>query len=157
MKRRSLRLLAIDFTARGFGYVLLDAELGLLDWGFCGVLAADDNAFLSRIEERIDRGQPTALVLENFAPVKERAGALRRLALTMRLAEARQLGTCQVSRLVVRRVLGLTTKTEIARALAARFPELRQRMPPQRRRWMQEDDRMHLFDALSFALAVVGG
>jgi len=155
MKRRPLRLLAIDLTARGFGYALLDAELGLLDWGFCGVLATDDTAFMSRIEERVGRGQPTVLVLENFGRVPERANALRRLGLVMSFAEDHHLGVCQVSRVVVQRVLGLTTKTEIARALGEKYPELRQRVPPRRRRSMQEDDRMHIFDALSYALAVM--
>lgn len=156
MKRRPLRLLAIDLTGRGFGFALLDAKLGLLDWGFCCLLATDDDAFMMRIKERIDRGQPTALVLENFAPVKERANALRRMGFVMRFASDHHLGMCQVSRKVVQRVLGIPTKDEIAKALAVRFPELLPRLPPERERWMQEDDRMHIFDALSFGLAVMG-
>jgi hypothetical protein len=155
MISKSLRLLAIDLTGKGFGFVLLDAQLGLLDWGFCCVRSKDDDAFMERVKDRIDRGQPTVLVFENFAPVKARRNALKRLGLVMQLVTDHRLGICQVSRKVVQRVLGLRTKDEIAQALAARFPELQSRVPPERERWMQEADRMHIFDALSFGLAIM--
>ena len=77
MQPRPLRLLAIDLTAKGFGFALLDARLGLLDWGFSSLLATDDAVFLERVSTRIERGRPTALVLENFAPIKGRETALR--------------------------------------------------------------------------------
>jgi hypothetical protein len=155
MKRSSLRLLAIDLTAKGFGFALLDRRLGLLDWGFCTVLAADDEAFAARLCAKLDRGQPTVIVLENFAPTKGRETALRRRDFITKIAKERQLGTCHVSRIIVQRVLGFRTKARIASALADRFPELRPRIPPARKRWTTEDERMHIFDALALALAVV--
>jgi hypothetical protein len=155
MKRRTLRLLSIDLTAKGFGFALLDARLGLLDWGFSAMPATDDHVFMTRIVGRIDRGIPTALVLENFALVKGRENALRRRDIVMRIAADRRLGMCHVSRKIVQRVVGANTKTEIARKLAGRFPELQSRMPRERKRWTTEDERMHIFDALSFALVVM--
>lgn len=155
MKRRSLRLLAIDLSAKGFGFALLDRRLGLLDWGFCAVRSADDDGFRKRISAKIDRGRPTALVVENFAPVKGRENALRRRDLVMQMAAERHLGMCHVSPTIVRRVLRVSTKTEIARVLADRFPELQSRIPRDREGWRNEDERMHIFDALSFAAVVV--
>ena len=155
MTRRSLRLLSIDLTAKGFGFALLDAKLGLLDWGFSAVPATDDNAFIARVCARIDRGRPTALVLENFAPTKGRENALRRRDLVMRVATDRRMGMCHVSRTIVQRILVASTKTAIARKLAGRFPELQSRVPPERKRWTTEDERMHIFDALSLAVVVV--
>lgn len=156
MKRRSLRLLSIDLSAKGFGFALLDRRLGLLDWGFCGVRSADDDGFTKRILSKIDRGRPTALVVENFAPVKGRENALRRRDLVMQMASERHMGMCHVSPTIVRRVLKVSTKTEIARVLAERFPELQSRIPRDREGWRNEDERMHIFDALSFAAVVVG-
>ena len=78
MTKRPLRLLAIDLTAKGFGFALVDKKLSLLDWGFSSMRAADDAALLARVSARIDRGNPTALVLENFAPTPERPTATRR-------------------------------------------------------------------------------
>ncbi len=48
-------------------------------------------------------------------------------------------------------------KHEIARAVAELFPELSHRLPPRRKAWMSEDERMGIFDAASFALTVLGG
>jgi hypothetical protein len=117
--------------------------------------ATDDNIFMTRVVARIDRGRPTAIVLENFAPTKGRENALRRRDIVMKVATDRRLGMCQVSRKIVQRILGVSTKAEIARTLAARFPELQSRVPPERKRWMNEDERMHIFDALSFAVVVM--
>lgn len=155
MTRRTLRLLAIDLTAKGFGFALLDRRRGLLDWGFCTVLATDDVAFAARLNAKIDRGQPSVIVLENFATIKGRENAEKRRAFVARLAGERHLGTCHVSRIVVQRILGLRTKEQIARALADRFPELRSRIPPARKRWTTEDERMHIFDALALAVVVM--
>ena|ERR1035437_227790 len=155
MKRRPLRLLSIDLTAKGFGFALLDAKRGLLDWGFSAVPATDDSVFMTRVIAKIARGGPTAIVLENFTPTKGRENALRRRDMVMALATDRRLGMCHVSRTIVRRILGVNTKAEIAQQLAGKFPELQSRMPPERRRWMNEDERMHIFDALSFATIVI--
>jgi hypothetical protein len=150
-----LRLLAIDLTAKGFGFALLDARLGLLDWGFSSCPAADDVVFLARVAARIDRGRPTTLVLENFAPIRGRDAAVRRQGLAIKLAEERRIGLCQVSQKIVQRILGPATKTEIATTLADRFPELKPRIPPARQRWTSEDERMHIFDALSLAIVIL--
>jgi hypothetical protein len=156
MRRRSLRLLGIDLTAKGFGFALLDVNLGLLDWGFCTVRATDAGGFGSRLLSKIERGGPTVLVVENFDPTKARENAVRRLEAIIDLALARNIGMCQVSRKIVRRTLGVANKTEAAKAIAMRFPELQSRMPEHRDKRTSEDERMHIFDALSFALAVVG-
>ncbi|HYM60757.1 MAG TPA: hypothetical protein VEZ11_07680 [Thermoanaerobaculia bacterium] len=155
MQPRPLRLLAIDLTAKGFGFALLDARLGLLDWGFSSLLASDDDLFLERVSARIERGRPTALVLENFAPIKGRETALRRRDLAIALAGERKIGLCQVSQKIVQGILGPGTKAEIARVLVQRFPELQHRMPRERTRWSTEDERMHIFDALALAVVVM--
>lgn len=155
MKRKPLRLLAIDLTAKGFGFVLLDAKLGLLDWGFCAMPATDDAKFVVRVTSRIERGRPTALVMENFAPTEARETAVRRCALAIRLAEERRIGLCQVSKKIVQGILGPATRTQIAQQLAKRFPELVSRLPAMRKPWNSEDERMHIFDALSLAVTIL--
>lgn len=155
MQPTPLRLLAIDLTAKGFGFALLDARLGLLDWGFSSFPATDDALFLERVSTRIDRGHPTALVLENFAPIKGREAAVRRRDLAIALATERKIGLCQVSQKIVQGILGPGTKAQIAKTLAGRFPELRHRMPRERTRWSTEDERMHIFDALALAVVVL--
>jgi hypothetical protein len=48
---------------------------------------------------------------------------------------------------------GAKNKDEIARMIAKRFPELRSSLPPRRKPWMPEDERMATFDAAALALA----
>ena len=110
MKRRHLRLLAIDLTAKGFGYALVDKRHGLLDWGFSTLIAGDEVGFQRRVGKRIDRGRPTALVMESWPTVAGRENAQKRTEALMRMAAERHLGTCFVSRIVVRRVFGAETK-----------------------------------------------
>ena len=46
------------------------------------------------------------------------------------------------------------TKYEIAVAIAERFPELGQILPPPRKLWMPEDKRMGTFDAVAWGLTL---
>jgi hypothetical protein len=52
--------------------------------------------------------------------------------------------------------LGVRNKNEIARFIAARFPELARSLPPERKPWMSEDSRMAIFDAAALAFASFG-
>jgi len=49
--------------------------------------------------------------------------------------------------------LGIRNKNQMARFVAARFPELGRYLPPERKAWMSEDLRTAIFDAAAFALA----
>lgn len=155
MMRRALRLLAIDLSAKGFGFALVDAKLGLLDHGFTTMLAHEDGVFTSRLSTLIERGRPSTLVLENLQAAKGRETAIRRQSLAIKLVEGR-IGLCFVSRIVVRRVFGEETKAAIARAVAVRFPELERRRPVTRKPWQSEDVRMNVFDAVALALTILG-
>ena len=48
---------------------------------------------------------------------------------------------------------GTVNKHSISRMLASRYPELSPRLPPLRKPWMSEDNRMSIFDACAFAFA----
>ena len=52
------------------------------------------------------------------------------------------------------RKLGAKNKNTIARLIVERFPELRAYLPPPRKTWMPEDERMAVFDALALVLTV---
>jgi len=47
---------------------------------------------------------------------------------------------------------GVPNKDKRARFIAARFPELARSVPPERKPWMSEDERMAIFDAAAFGL-----
>lgn len=71
------------------------------------------------------------------------------------LGTSRALAVVRFARADIRRCFALLearTKPEIAAAIAQHFPELAPRLPPKRKIWMSEDERMSIFDAVSLAL-----
>lgn len=156
MTRRPLRLLALDLSARGFGYAVVDARLGLLDSGCCSFVASNDDMFVERLSALIARYNPRTLVVENFAATQAKTTATRRCKLAIQLAELCQLGMVQVSRAIVQRVLGGTTKEIRARMIAGMYPELERLLPRPRAPWQAEAKRMSIFDAMALAVTALG-
>lgn len=71
------------------------------------------------------------------------------------MAEVRSLTLLKASRADVKRAFGKRNKEEVAKALASHFPELQEYLPRHRKPWMNEDERMGVYDALSFAMAAL--
>jgi len=155
--QRKERVLAIDPTSRGFGYVLFEEPTELLDWAVVETKASNDIQCLKRISELIQHYAPDVVALENHAG----RGSRRRLRARKLIDDVRALAannrtrTRSVSRAQVRSFFlqsNALTKHEIAMEIAKRLPELAPRLPRFRKPWMTEDARMSIFDAASFAL-----
>jgi len=149
------RVLAVHPVSRGFGWAVLEGPKRLIEWG---VKHARGSKFaLQGLAELLDYFDPHLIVMEDTAaPGSRRCQRVREmLARMQRVASARRTRSRRVSRREVREVFaqfGATTKHQIALAIAKRFPELDPRLPPLRKPWMSEDDRMSIFDAVAFAL-----
>ncbi len=150
-------MLAIDPTHRGFGFVVLEGETTPLDWGTRHVSRPKHDGSIEKVDALIDRYDPAALILEDHAGDGSRR-CLRVQTLIdglHKLGQARDLSVFSYSRGDIRLAFsthGATTKEEIANVLAARYPELAPRLPPKRKPWMSEDNRMAIFDAASLAV-----
>jgi hypothetical protein len=148
------RVIALDPSPRGFAYVILEVPHYLVDWG---VIQAKGAASLKRLEALLARYEPERCIIEDYtAPECRRVQHVKDFLFSLEmLALLRGMGALRVSQSVVRKHFAEAgrNKYEIARALADRFPELRPRLPRVRKPWMSEDERMNIFDALSFALA----
>ena len=148
------RVLALDLHPRCFGYVVVEGQSKLLDWGVCssrqkGVVS--DVLVRKRLRLLIDLWRPVALVLKNPPRVMQklnhrRKGLLERIEtearkhrIPVRILEDNPVGS-QGERL---------TKYEIARRVAERFPVLTRELPPKRRAWESEHYRMSIFTAAS--------
>lgn len=156
--RSEVRVLAIDPTTRGFGFAVFEGVERLIDWGVVSV-AADRNArCLTRLAGLLRRYTPDLLVVEDHTSRGCRRWRRIRDLLHRVHSIAREHGTKtrRISAAGVRRVfadLDTTTKHEIAGALASRYPELVPWLPPRRKPWDSEDERMGIFDAAAFAVA----
>ena len=153
----AFRTLAIDPSNKGFGFAVLEGTERLLDWGVAQVWSQNDQEFLTRLEGLVDKYRPQLLVVEH--PMDSRRGprAQRWLREARAYAESRSIRTAHVSRVQVRREFESSgvTKFEIAVALSRLFPELAERLPQKRTLWTSEDERMNIFDAVSFGLTAL--
>ncbi|TAM80982.1 MAG: hypothetical protein EPN47_13945 [Acidobacteria bacterium] len=148
------RVLAIDPSRRGFGFAVLDGPGALVDWGL--KRAKGKGKYLERATALIRRYQPEVLVVERTSDqgCRRRGRALRVIRNLPALARTRHLRTRRISRRTVQRgfsVRGCSTKRQIAVTLSSQFPELAPSLPPVRKPWMSEDERMAIFDAVAFA------
>lgn len=156
--KRPRRALAVDVTAKGFAYVVLEGRESLVDWGLAQVMPATSARVRDRVRKLLRRFEPEILILEEPEGSRRGRRARRLIRGLSNLADQEDTAWCMVSRAQVEEAFGdPANKYEIARAVAELFPELEHRMPRKRRAWMSEDERMGIFDAASFALTVLGG
>jgi hypothetical protein len=158
-KETERRVLAVDPLSRGVGFAVLEGQDRLIEWGIRSTGRADNAKSARVIDKLIDRFRPDVLVLENW----DAAGSRRcpRVQTLLKRIVAKE-GKRVLVRLVTRRQLRAIgplplTSTKHGRAcfLAERFPDVQPFLPPFRKPYMPEDDRMAIFDALSFAVAYV--
>ncbi len=155
------RIFAIDPSTRGFGFVVLEGRTRLVDWGLIRVGKDKNRASLKRIEDLIAQYEPGLVVVEDTA-VRECRRRTRARHLIQDIADFASFWEIPVLHVpwnTVRQVVGgqaKATKSEVAAAVVARFPEIADREPPKRKAWMKEDDRMALMDAAALALAASG-
>jgi hypothetical protein len=148
------RILAIDPTHRGFGYVVIEEPDWLVDWGVCQVRTDKRERTLHKIADLIRRFGPDIVVIEATRHQHCRRGQHARDLIERIAALARTMDVAvrRVSMATVREHyadLGASNKDAVARLVADRFPELESFLPPRRRPWMPEDERMAIFDALA--------
>ena len=153
------RVLAVDPFSGGVGFAVLEGQDNLIDWGIRTTGRADNVKSAGVIDKLIDRFRPDVLVLEHWdSDGSRRCSRVEKLLGRIAAQEGKRILVRLVTKSEVRTIGPLPqTSTKYGRAsiLAERFRELQAYLPPVRKPWMPEDDRMAIFDALSFALACV--
>ena len=149
--------MAIDPYSRGVGFAVLEGPECLIDWGTRTTGRADNAKAARVIDKLIDRFRPDILALEDWdSEGARRCGRVQRLLDRIAADEGPRVLVRLITRRETRAIGPLPhTSTKRGRAclLAERFPELQAFLPPVRKPWMPEDDRMAIFDAASFAAA----
>jgi hypothetical protein len=151
------RILAIDPRRYGFGWAVLEGEDLLVDWGMRDHATKITERVLAHVAVLIQRYAPHVIVVENTRNHRclrrKRARALiREIAL---LAPHTEVRLVRVSAARIHQhflALGAKNKDAVARIIADRFPELESLVPPRRKMWLPERDRMAVFDAVAMAL-----
>jgi hypothetical protein len=152
-----LRVLAINPSSRGLGFVVLEGPLRLIDWGVKQVNRDTDEAknakCITIVRQLIRQYRPHVLVMENCA-----SGYSWRCARTRKLLEAIRIvareecvRVADYDRKHVRRAFA-PKKDTIAAAIAGRFPELIPVLPKVRTLIMSQQYAMAIFDAMAFVM-----
>jgi hypothetical protein len=151
------RVLAIDPYNRGVGFAVLEGPDYIVDFGL-KITRQVDNAKAARvIDKLIDRFRPDILAIEDWDSVGSRRCA--RVEMLLHRIAASERNDLRVHLVTAHQLRGIgplpqaSTKYGRASLLAERFPELHPFLPPIRKPWMPEDDRMAIFDAVGFAVA----
>ena len=157
--RSHVLVLAVYLSTRGFAFVLFESPLSPIDWAVKDIrrTGRKHDRCLFSIAELVDRYQPSLLVLQDTSATgTRRVRRIRTLnSAIIELAENAGIGTIAFSRREVMRAfasVGVTTKRQLAEAIAAHIPAFERYLPPLRKPWMSEDSRMSLFDAAALAL-----
>src|SRR5438132_9030616 len=136
------RVLALDLHPRCFGYVVVEGQSKLLDWGVCssrqkGVVS--DVLVRKRLMQLLDLWRPAALVLHNPVKKSRRPNQKKDGLTEWIVAEAKSRRI--IVRVSVKRAADqgeILTKYENARRVAEHFPVLTRELPPKRRAWESE-------------------
>jgi RNase H-fold protein (predicted Holliday junction resolvase) len=160
---KQFRILAVTPSTRGLGFVVMEGEKTIIE---CATRVADGNEkdknaqSVTKLKKLLDSYQPGVVVLQDMeAKGSRRAPRIKKLNRQIKaVAEKRKIQVKLISGTQMRNVLlgnPKGTKQEMAEMLAAQFPdELASRLPPKRKAWDSEDDRMDIFDAVALAVAL---
>jgi len=151
------RVLAIDPSTRGVGFAVMEGPERLVDWGIKGVKSDKNRESLEHITRLIKRYHPDVIVIENHQhkSARRRVRVRQLLNAIVLFASIGEVRVRKVSRAAIKNAfmkVGAATKHQIATEIARRFPELTPRLPPVRKPWMSEDNRMSIFDSVALAL-----
>ena len=152
-------MLAIDPYTKGFGFAVLEGPERLIDYGVKKVKGDKNFACLKKFTGLIERYQPEVIVLENPTGKGSRRGqrVQQLLKELLELAASKRIKVRSFSRLQIRKAFYSScafNKYQVASSIAKQFPELALRLPPVRKFWVNEDERMSIFDAIALALTL---
>ena len=156
----TLRVLAINPYSKGFGFAILEGPERLIDYGVKKVRGDKNRACLKKVTNLINRYQPDVITLQDSTGKGSRRGVriqkltqgILRLALQERIKE-RSFSRVQITKTFSSS--GVATKHQVATSIVKQLPELAFRLPPPRKSWMSEDERMSIFDATALALTLL--
>ncbi len=152
------RILAIDPSSKGFGYVVLEEPERLVDWGLKEAQENKNEHCLRQVAYLVSLYNPDLIAVEDVSRGSRRCDRVRKLIRAIhQLGIKHGVTVRSISKPKLREAFvssNATTKDAIAKVLADRFPELADRLPPPRRPWDGQNPNMAIFKAMAMAVAL---
>lgn len=159
MRRREESVLSLYPHVPGLAFVVFSGPLTPVDWGTKEVRGLRKNAQIFRAAKRlIEAHQPAIVVFENITIRDNRRWhrARRLVQVIHRHAESRALEVHTFTRTQVRQSFtgaAVSTKHQIAQAVATHMPVFDPLLPRLRRRWDSEAYSMGILQAAALGIA----
>jgi hypothetical protein len=151
-------VLAIYLQTRGFAFVLFESWDNPVDWAVHDIRGLDKNTRCrTRIDSILSLHTPDVIVLQDMSEGDvHRVPRIQRLNRAVaELAERRGIAVCMYPRTELRESFahnhGARTKQKIAETIASQVSALDLYVPPVRKPWMSEHERMGIFEAAALA------
>ncbi len=150
-------VLGIDPAPRGFGFALFENPNEPLDWGVCEIRFNKNRRSFEKIKNLVLRYEPEVVVIENWRGdgSKRDKRICKLLDEIHRFLQIRGIRVFRYSRSDIMNCFeqfGMKNKFQIAKKVCEWLPVFKRRLPPERKLWMAEDPRMHIFDAVSLVI-----
>ena len=152
------RVIAIAPFTKGFGFIVMERQERLIDWGLKIIRVEKNRESLKRVADLIKRYSPDSVVIEDYKHKgSHRSARVQTLLKDIEsLSATKGVKTRRVPRFAFKSMVSRdtpSTKHQIAVEIVKQFPELAHRLPRKRKPWLNEDARMNIFIALGLALA----
>lgn len=146
--------LSIYPNSYGFGFTVAENFRELIDYGVVKISPIQNKKTLKRFIEFLEFYNPNVVVLRNYSEknTKKNTRIMRLLDKMILKAKERKLKVFRYSREDIRNVFdqfNSKTKYEICKTLIKWYPQLKQKLPKERKAWESDSYSMSYFDALS--------
>jgi len=143
-------ILAVDPTAKGMGYVVMEGPDDIIDWGTTHTIIGKNSFVRRKVQRLIEYCSPDVLVIEDAAQGRRCSRVLKLLEALEKLARTLGLRVVKIARGTLHETFanfGATNKHEISCRLTEYYPQLTRLLPDKRKIWEAEDARYGVFDA----------
>jgi len=160
MKAKSthtFRVLGIYPCSKGFGFAVLESRGLLVSWGIARLYSANEDEYRQRLEGLWEKYRVRIVSLERVITSRRAERARHMIATATECAAFSGLYVVHADQAQLRLSCGLgpaSSRYDVATRISQLLPELEVLLPPPRKPWQPEDERIGVFFAA--ALAVFG-
>jgi hypothetical protein len=149
-----VRILGLVSTARGFAYALTEGPGCLVNVGLQRT-SPETRAVEKAIDAVLVRARALFVAFDGDSARKKRQRGWMFVRAVTRACQTRGPMLLAVSQKQVSALSAVKrpTKWDVAEAIAKRFPEIADRLPPKRKAWQTEEERIGIFIAVAAAVA----
>lgn len=150
-------VLALYPNAMGVCYAVFDSPKDLVDYGIGYIRPVNSKKSILKVEQYLDFYNPDILLLRGISKerVKHNKRTQKLIDRICKVAKGKGLDVYKYERNQIKEIFSefkASSKYQVSKKIIQWFPELEALELPYRKRWMSENHRTGVFDAIAIAL-----